>query len=186
MARQLRLEYPESLWHITMRGNEKRDIYADDNDRTMFLELLGESVVRFDWILYAYVLMSNHYHLFQGRFKGKLVEQESYFLEVLRYVVLNPVRASMVSRPEEHVWSSHNAVIGVADAPPWLAVDNVLASFGTERAPSCAWTPGSALRPDCGTSSWEGCIWEASRGSRRFARRWSSSRARQIIHVGSA
>src|SRR4051812_40302741 len=63
MARPLRLEYPGSLWHITVRGNEKRPIYYDDQDRVLFLELLAETVKRFDWILSAYVLMSNHFHL---------------------------------------------------------------------------------------------------------------------------
>jgi len=45
-------------------------------------------------------------HLFQGRFKGILVEKESYLLELARYVVLNPVRAGMVRQPEEWSWSN--------------------------------------------------------------------------------
>src|SRR5215213_10285052 len=46
-------------------------------------------------------------HLFQGRFKSFLIDQETYFDEVLRYVVLNPVRANMVGGPEEYRWSSY-------------------------------------------------------------------------------
>src|SRR5438034_11759149 len=63
MARQLRLPYPGSLWHLTARGNCRQDIYYDNSDRDLFLELLGKCVARYDWILYAYVLMSDRFHL---------------------------------------------------------------------------------------------------------------------------
>jgi len=43
-------------------------------------------------------------HLFQGRYKAILVQKEAYLLELSRYVVLNPVRAGMVKRPEEWPW----------------------------------------------------------------------------------
>ncbi len=72
-------------------------------------------------------------HVFQGRFEAPLVEKESYSLEVVRYVVLNPVRAKMVSQPEDYVWSSHRAVIGDVEAPPWLAVDDLLVQFAPKR-----------------------------------------------------
>ena len=48
-------------------------------------------------------------HVFQGRFKGILVERESHLLELARYVVLNPVRAEMVRAPEDYRWSSLRA-----------------------------------------------------------------------------
>jgi len=73
-------------------------------------------------------------HLFQGRFKGFLIEKESYLLEVLRYVVLNPVRAHMVERPEEYEWSSYRAKIGTAPVPQWLAPQWTLAQFGGTKA----------------------------------------------------
>ena len=63
MARPLRLEFENAVWHLTARGNEQRDIYRDDVDREHFLLLLSESVIRFGWKLFAWVLMSNHYHL---------------------------------------------------------------------------------------------------------------------------
>lgn len=72
-------------------------------------------------------------HLFQGRFHGILIDKETYGLEVLRYVVLNPVRAGMVARPENYRWSSHQAILGLVRAPKWLAVDDVLAQFGPTR-----------------------------------------------------
>src|SRR5688500_4222046 len=63
MARPLRVEYPGAIFHVTVRGNERRDIYRDETDRNRFLDLLGQVVDRFGWILTAYVLMSNHFHL---------------------------------------------------------------------------------------------------------------------------
>jgi hypothetical protein len=65
-------------------------------------------------------------HLFQGRFHAFIVEKESYFAELLRYVVLNPVRAKMVERPEQYRWSSYRATAGLDVAPAWLDVPSAL------------------------------------------------------------
>lgn len=72
-------------------------------------------------------------HVFQGRFKSPLVEKESYLLQLARYVVLNPVEAHLVTRPEDYVWSSHRALIGEVEAPEWLAVDDLLVQFAPKR-----------------------------------------------------
>jgi putative transposase len=85
---------------------------------------------------YAQAFNSRHRrvgHLFQGRFHARLVEKESYLLEVLRYVVLNPVRAGMVSRPEDYAWSGHRATAGLCAAPEWLAVEQTLTCFAPAR-----------------------------------------------------
>jgi REP element-mobilizing transposase RayT len=63
MARPLRLEHPGAIWHVTTRGNERRAIVRSDTDRRIFIDLLGETVTRHRWILHAWVLMTNHYHL---------------------------------------------------------------------------------------------------------------------------
>jgi putative transposase len=68
-------------------------------------------------------------HLFQGRFDAVLVEKETYFREVLRYVVLNPVRAKMVARPEEYRWSSYRSSAGLEPAEDWLDLASVLGLF---------------------------------------------------------
>jgi putative transposase len=73
-------------------------------------------------------------HLFQGRFKAFLIEKESYFTEVLRYVVLNPVRAGIVQQPEAYRWSSYRATVGLDNAPAWLDVNAVLSAFSDDRA----------------------------------------------------
>lgn len=72
-------------------------------------------------------------HLFQGRYKAILVDNDSYLLELARYVVLNPVRARMVENPGDWSWSSYRAMTGQADRPAWLAVDGLLAAFGQRR-----------------------------------------------------
>ena len=71
-------------------------------------------------------------HLFQGRFKAFLIDEESYFADVLRYVVLNPVRAKMCERPEEYRWSSYRATAGLEDAPGWLDVAPIHRLFGPD------------------------------------------------------
>ena len=73
-------------------------------------------------------------HVYQGRYKAILVERDSYLLELLRYVVLNPLRAGMVKSPGAWPWSSYAAMVGKAAAPPWLNVDWSLAQFGAQRA----------------------------------------------------
>ena len=63
MARPLRIEQAGCWYHVTARGNERRDIFRDDTDRRHFVELLGQAVSMFALRLHAYVLMPNHYHL---------------------------------------------------------------------------------------------------------------------------
>jgi REP element-mobilizing transposase RayT len=63
MARPLRLEFSGALYHITSRGDRREDIYLTDNDRNAFLKILGEVCERYNWIVHAYCLMDNHYHI---------------------------------------------------------------------------------------------------------------------------
>jgi len=63
MARQLRLESPGALYHITSRGNLKEKVFFEDSDRKRFLEILRRTKERYGYLLHAYVLMDNHYHL---------------------------------------------------------------------------------------------------------------------------
>ncbi|MFH1258651.1 MAG: transposase [Elusimicrobiota bacterium] len=72
-------------------------------------------------------------HLFQGRFKGILVEKDSHLLEVCRYVVLNPVRAKMCQRPSQYGWSSYQATVGLKDSSLHLNRDWLLSQFGKQR-----------------------------------------------------
>lgn len=73
-------------------------------------------------------------HLFQGRFKSILVEKETHLLELARYVVLNPVRAGMVDKPDEWKWSSYNATVGQCKVPGFLCVQWILEQFDIDPA----------------------------------------------------
>ncbi|MFA5271185.1 MAG: transposase [Candidatus Omnitrophota bacterium] len=63
------------------------------------------------YTIYYNVKRKRSGHLFQGRFKSILVEADSYFVELTRYIHLNPVRAKMVDNPAKYCWSSYNAYI---------------------------------------------------------------------------
>jgi len=56
MARPLRVQYPGALYHVTCRGNERKDIYQDDADRKRFLQILSQSLPIYTIKLYIYVL----------------------------------------------------------------------------------------------------------------------------------
>ncbi len=116
---------------MTSRGDKREDIYLDEDDREVWLEVLGRVCERFNWVVHACCQMTNHYHLlvetvdgnlskgmrqlngiytqrfnrhhgmvghlYQGCYKAILIQKENYLLELTRYVVLNPVRVSMVN-----------------------------------------------------------------------------------------
>jgi putative transposase len=71
-------------------------------------------------------------HVFQGRYHNVLVEKEAYFLEVNRYVELNPVRAGICESPEEYPWSSFLVTAGQREYPAFVRSDKVLAHFGAD------------------------------------------------------
>ena len=73
-------------------------------------------------------------HVYQGRYKGILVEKEAHLLELARYVVLNPVRARMVSEAEDWRWSSYRATSGMVKSPGFLSVDWLLSVFGHKQS----------------------------------------------------
>ncbi len=69
-------------------------------------------------------------HLFQGRYKAVLVDRDSYLLELVRYVHLNPVRAKLVRQAHHYPWCGHRAYLG-RETLPWLTTEWVLSQFGT-------------------------------------------------------
>jgi putative transposase len=145
MARPYRLQAENCLYHITSRGDDRKKIFLSETDFKKFLEYLKVAKEKYKFYLYAYCLMTNHYHfllettqanlsrimqylntsyaiyynvkrkrsghLFQGRFKSILVEADSYFSELTRYIHLNPVKAKIVDSPEKYCWSSYNAYL---------------------------------------------------------------------------
>jgi len=86
------------------------------------------------WLLGTYAGWFNRRHkrrghLYQDRFKNCLVDKETYLLTLARYIVLNPVKAGIVARPEDYEWSSYRARAGYEPAPSWLTLGTVQSLF---------------------------------------------------------
>jgi putative transposase len=79
MARALRIQFEGAVYHITSRGNEKREIFKDDADRVRFLEILELSVSTYRVLLYCYILMESHYHLLVETPQGNISEFMRHF-----------------------------------------------------------------------------------------------------------
>ena len=63
MARPLRIQYPGAMYHVMNRGDQREDIFRDDEDRQRFLGTLTEACGKTEWQIHAYCLMRNHFHL---------------------------------------------------------------------------------------------------------------------------
>jgi putative transposase len=73
MPRALRIEYPGAVYHVMSRGNHGDLIFRDESDREAFLKRLGQASEKTGWLIHAYVLMGNHYHLLLETPRGNLV-----------------------------------------------------------------------------------------------------------------
>jgi len=164
MARPLRVEYEGAFYHITSRGNERKDIFKSEKDKEKFLNYLERAKEKFEIVVHAYCLLSNHYHLiietpyanlskcmqyinssyttyynvkrnrhghlFQGRYKGILIEVDEYLKVLSRYIHLNPIKAGMEKRLGEYKWSSYYYYIEKKKLPVLLKTQHVLDYFG--------------------------------------------------------
>lgn len=70
-------------------------------------------------------------HLFERRYHAVLVDADSYLLELVRYIHLNPVRGGIVTDPANYVWSGHRTYLALG-ATPWLTTDFALRLFARE------------------------------------------------------
>jgi len=163
MARPLRIEFKGALYHIISKGNERRSIFLGVDDYKVFLNVLEEMSDRFEVDIFAYVLMSNHYHLlirthqknlsksmqwlgttytrrfnvkhsrsghlFQGRFKSILVQNDAYLMQLSCYIHRNPLRAGLVNRLADYPWSSYRSYAYQASHMSWLNTDLILSQF---------------------------------------------------------
>ncbi|MDZ7664815.1 MAG: transposase [Desulfotignum sp.] len=83
------------------------------------------------WINHRYDRVG---HLFQGRFRAILIDQDGYLRELVRYIHRNPVRAGIVSDPIDYQKSSHRAYVAIPKTPiAWLTTEPVLRQFGNTR-----------------------------------------------------
>ena len=79
MARPLRIQYPDAYYHVTSRGNERKQIFSDEKDHKAFLERLSLSLDIYHVSLLAYVCMPNHFHLLVTTPEGNLSEFMRHF-----------------------------------------------------------------------------------------------------------
>ncbi len=160
----LRIQYRGALYHIFTRGNFKQELFLDELDYETFLDLLSLTQGRYNFRIFSYCLMTNHYHLLletpdgnlargmqylnsvyatafntrndryghvmQGRYNYRLIEHETYFCQVARYIALNPVGAGLAERPSEWRFSSFRAIIGHENVPVFLDKAGLLSYFG--------------------------------------------------------
>lgn len=63
MARKLRLEFPGAIYHVINRGNYRAWIFKEDGAKAAFESCLFAACTKSGWVLHAFVLMGNHYHL---------------------------------------------------------------------------------------------------------------------------
>ena len=64
MSRQLRIQFPGAIYHVTSRGDRRQAVVIDDVDRNTFFQRIGKTVEKYSWQMFAAVLMTNHFHLF--------------------------------------------------------------------------------------------------------------------------
>lgn len=107
-------------------------------------------------------------HVFQGRFTAILVEKDAHLLELCRYVVLNPVRAKIVSHPRLWMWSSYRATVGETKAPGWLTTDWILSQFGKRGGPAQARYRTFVAEGRGGPAPWEQLTGQIYLGSEKF------------------
>ncbi len=79
MVRPLRIQYPGALYHVTNRGNERKAIFKNDDDRLKFLEILAESLATYSVKAFSFALMPNHFHLLVETPLGNLSEFMRHF-----------------------------------------------------------------------------------------------------------
>jgi putative transposase len=129
------------VYHALNRGNNRADIFVDDDDRLAFLQSVAATKERYPFKLFGYCLMTNHFHLllqpgagqsisrilqsltvahtwryhkrhkssghvWQGRFKSPVIQDDRHLMVVLHYIEANPVRANVVSNAADYRWSS--------------------------------------------------------------------------------
>lgn len=165
MARPYRLQSENCLYHVMSRGDDRKKIYTIPGDYGRFMDYVMKAKERYQFYLYVYCLMANHFHLlietmlpnisqimhyikgsyttyynirhrrtghlFQGRFKSIVVDKDSYFLEMTRYIHLNPVYAGVVLDPAAYQWSSYRGYLGKTDA--YIDSDEVKQYMGMTR-----------------------------------------------------
>ena len=138
MSRTAREKSESGIYHVMLRGSDRKLIFMEDSDCERFIEILRKVKEQSEFELYAFCLMGNHVHLllkenkeplgtvfkrigvayaayfnwkynltghlFQDRFRSEPVTTDGYFMDVLRYICQNPVKAGLTENFLEYRW----------------------------------------------------------------------------------
>ncbi len=163
MPRRAREKCEYSTYHTMIRGNNRQNIFVDEEDRLQYLKILKRYKEQYKAEVYAYCLMTNHVHLliydngqdiskimkglnqtyvryfnkkynrcghlFQDRFTSVMVKRDNYFVEVSKYIHLNPTEAGIVESPENYKWSSLRIYLGENDFYQIIDSSHILSYF---------------------------------------------------------
>ena len=72
VARKLRVEYAGAIYHVMNRGDRRKSIFRDDEDRQMFMDTLAEVCMKTGWQVHALCLMGNPFIWWSRRPRGTL------------------------------------------------------------------------------------------------------------------
>lgn len=174
MPRRSRLDAPDLLQHVIVRGIEKKDIFFTDEDRYDLIRRIAILLPETGTVCLAWALLNNHFHLllrprqkplatfmqrlltgyaisfnrrhnrvghlYQNRYKSIVCEEETYLLELIRYIHLNPLRAGIVKDLQEldkYPWCGHSALIGNSKND-WQEHKEVLSFFSSQKGEATA------------------------------------------------
>ena len=156
MSRAPRIEFEGAVYHVTNRGNGGDPIYRDASDWVGFLDVLGSVVTTFDWRLYSYCLMSNHYHLLLETPRANLSAgmkalDETYTKRFNRaykrtgHVFQSRYWAGLIMRDEHLVEVASYVLLNpvrahLVELPEQWRWSSCAAMAGTEQRPSWLWT----------------------------------------------
>lgn len=138
MPRTARKKSETGIYHIMLRGMDRRALFTDDEDCERFIETLKRVKELSKFQLFSYCLMGNHVHLllregeeplelvfkrlgvsyvyyynwkyqlqghlFQDRFRSEPVDDDAYFMDVLRYICQNPIKAGLSENVTDYPW----------------------------------------------------------------------------------
>ncbi len=138
--RRARITYPGAFHHAMNRGHDGMEIFKNNQDKELFLELIKKNKEICKISIHAFCIMDTHFHLivqndsgrisdffkringefgsifrkkyggrgyvFQDRFKSTLIQEDSYLLDAISYVLNNPVDAGIVPDFSLYKWSS--------------------------------------------------------------------------------
>ncbi|HUT55424.1 MAG TPA: transposase [bacterium] len=113
MARPWRIEFPEAVYHVTARGNNRAAIVLDDSDRRDFLGLLAAAALRFNLKIFAFCLMTNHYHLFLRTPDANLTRAMHWLNATYT------IRFNRRHRRAGHIFQGRYKALLVADTAHW-------------------------------------------------------------------